>query len=62
MLVKIKKLYRAFWPRVTKSKAKYAFLSVDYSRWREQSSCSSSEDDELLSGKCMCVYAISCFS
>ena len=46
MLIKMKKAHRAFWPRVTKAKVKLAFLSVDYNRWRDESSCSSSEDEK----------------
>lgn len=46
VIVRLMKTHRAFWPRVTLKKTRFPFLAVDYNRWMEESSCSSSEEDE----------------
>ena len=46
VMIVLDKINRAFWPRLTREKKRHPFVSVDFERWREESSSSSEGEKE----------------
>ena len=38
MMIVLDKTHKAFWPRLTREKKRLPFISVDFERWKEESS------------------------
>ena len=43
VIIKIKKVRDAFWPRLTRTKSHTSFVSIDYERWNEETTSSEEE-------------------